>query len=61
MPATIQGGCRVIAKSDASAIFNGVRYQFKKGQQVVAPAPLIKALTRQGVIAPSKKKGNVND
>jgi len=51
----------VIAKTDASAIFNGVRYQFKKGQRVVAPAPLIKALTRQGVIAPPKKKGNVND
>ena len=51
----------MIAKTDASAIYNGVRYQFKKGQHVVAPAPLIKALTRQGVIAPSNKKGNVND
>lgn len=51
----------MIAKTDASAIFNGVRYQFKKGQRIVAPAPLIKALTRQGVIAPPKKKGNVND
>lgn len=51
----------MIAKTDASAIFNGVSYQFKKGQQVVAPAPLIKALTRQGVISPSKKKGTDND
>lgn len=47
----------MIAKTDASAIFNGVRYQFKKGQRVVAPAPLIKALTRQGVIAPPQEEG----
>ncbi len=52
----------MIAKKDASAIFNGVRYEFRKGERVVAPGPLMKALASLGAIAPStKKKGTDND
>ena len=46
----------MIAAKDFSAVFNGRRYSFKKGQKVEAPAPLESMLKKQGALARAKRK-----
>lgn len=51
----------MIAKHDVTALFNGRRYEFKKGQQVDAPPALLEALKKQGAVTAQRKRKASDD
>lgn len=51
----------MIATKDASAHFNGRRYEFKKGQRVDCPSALLEALKKQGAVTAQRKRKASND
>lgn len=50
----------MIATKDVSAVFNGWRYEFKKGERVEAPPALLRLLKREGAVT-ARRKRKAND
>lgn len=48
----------MIAERDVTALHNGVRYSYKKGQRVDAPAALLETLKEIGAVKETKRKAS---
>ncbi len=51
----------MVATKDVTALFNGSSYAFKAGENVEAPAPLVRKLKEQGLVKAARKKEPKND